>query len=78
MGREGWQHERALAVYPKGYRIASMCRATTCKQCGKTTWAGCGMHVDQVLAGVAESDRCAGHPAQQREGGLLSKLFHRS
>ena len=29
-----------------------MCRPTTCRQCGKTTWAGCGMHVEQVLAGV--------------------------
>jgi hypothetical protein len=24
-----------------------MCRAATCKKCGKTTWAGCGQHVDQ-------------------------------
>ena len=29
-----------------------MCRAATCSTCGKTTWAGCGMHVDQVMAGV--------------------------
>lgn len=38
-----------------------MCRPVQCKQCGKTTWAGCGMHVDQVMAHVPESDRCAGH-----------------
>ena len=25
-----------------------MCRAVTCKQCGKTTWAGCGQHIDAV------------------------------
>lgn len=39
-----------------------MCRAVTCATCGKTTWAGCGRHVDQVLAGVAPGDRCPGHP----------------
>ena len=27
-----------------------MCRAVKCRKCGKTTWAGCGMHVDQVMA----------------------------
>ena len=25
-----------------------MCRAVRCKTCGKTTWAGCGQHVNQV------------------------------
>ena len=29
-----------------------MCRPVTCSQCGKTTWAGCGQHVNQVMAGV--------------------------
>ena len=43
-----------------------MCRAVTCKKCGKTTWAGCGQHVDQVLAGVPRADRCAGHPHERR------------
>ena len=38
-----------------------MCRATTCRTCGKTTWAGCGQHVDQVMAGVPRANRCAGH-----------------
>ncbi|MBO1753814.1 hypothetical protein [Allobranchiibius sp. CTAmp26] len=40
-----------------------MCRPATCKACGKTTWAGCGHHVDQVMAGVPRADRCPGHPA---------------
>ena len=35
-----------------------MCRATTCKQCGRPTWAGCGAHVEQVLGHVPEADRC--------------------
>lgn len=35
-----------------------MCRAIACKKCGKTTWAGCGNHVDQVMRSVANKDRC--------------------
>lgn len=38
-----------------------MCRAVTCKKCGKTTWAGCGQHVKQVMADVPAPQRCAGH-----------------
>ena len=29
-----------------------MCHAKRCSQCGKTTWSGCGMHVDAVKATV--------------------------
>jgi len=53
-----------------------MCRAVTCKTCGKATWVGCGQHVNQVLAGVSASDRCPGHPRNERTG-LLSRLFGR-
>ena len=35
-----------------------MCRRVNCAKCGKITWAGCGKHVDQVMTGVAEADRC--------------------
>ncbi|WP_460863111.1 hypothetical protein [Rhodococcus aerolatus] len=35
-----------------------MCRAATCSTCSKTTWAGCGQHVDTVMAGVPTSQRC--------------------
>lgn len=35
-----------------------MCHRTTCKTCKKPTWAGCGMHVEQALAGVPKSERC--------------------
>ena len=56
-----------------------MCRPATCKTCGKTTWAGCGQHVDQVMAAVPRADRCIGHanePAQA--GSRLGRLFGRS
>ena len=51
-----------------------MCRAVSCKKCSKTTWSGCGMHVDQVMRGVPRNDRCAGHPREEGSG-LLSRLF---
>lgn len=35
-----------------------MCSPVTCSQCKKVTWAGCGMHVDQVMAGVPADRRC--------------------
>ena len=53
-----------------------MCRAVTCKRCGKTTWAGCGQHIDSVLAEVPRDRRCPGHPTEARAG-LLSRVRHR-
>ena len=38
-----------------------MCRPATCRTCGKTTWAGCGQHVDQVRATVPADQWCPGH-----------------
>jgi hypothetical protein len=35
-----------------------MCRQVTCRRCGNTTWAGCGQHVDQVMAVVSKFKRC--------------------
>lgn len=35
-----------------------MCTRVTCHACGKPTYAGCGMHVEQVLAGVPRDRRC--------------------
>ena len=56
-----------------------MCRPTTCKICRKTTWAGCGQHVDQVMNRVPRADRCPGHPtsASSGQGSFLSRLFSR-
>ena len=56
-----------------------MCRPANCKTCGKTTWAGCGKHVDQVMANVKAAQRCPGHPQDTNTGGgsLLSRLFGR-
>ena len=53
-----------------------MCRAVACKTCGKTTWTGCGQHVQQVMRGVSSNQRCPGHDAEIRpRRGFLSRLF---
>lgn len=61
-----------------------MCRAVTCKTCGKTTWAGCGQHVDTVKAGVPRSEWCSGHTADvqsantaasEAKSGFFSRMF---
>ncbi len=54
-----------------------MCRAVRCRTCGKTTWAGCGQHVDAVRQSVPRADWCAGHADEKPAGGLLSRLFGR-
>jgi hypothetical protein len=53
-----------------------MCRQVTCRKCGKVTWAGCGQHVDQVMRGVRDSERCAGHD-KEASGGFLARLLGR-
>lgn len=59
-----------------------MCRRVTCKICGKATWAGCGQHVNQVMAGVPRDGRCTGHTeaelAAASSGSFFSRLFGRS
>lgn len=52
-----------------------MCHAVICKKCGKTTWAGCGQHVDQVMRKVPASQRCHGHQNEPASTGFLARLF---
>ena len=55
-----------------------MCHPVKCRICGKTTWAGCGRHVDQVMRGVPESQRCTGHGLEAGDKpSLLSRLLGR-
>jgi hypothetical protein len=35
-----------------------MCSKVICSKCRKPTWEGCGEHIEEALAGVAEVDRC--------------------
>lgn len=53
-----------------------MCSKATCRKCGKTTWRGCGNHVDQVMAGVPKAQRCTCAPdAPATGGGFFSRIF---
>ena len=55
-----------------------MCRAVTCTTCGKTTWAGCGQHVDQVKKSVPAGQWCPGHEESEGSGrGFFARLFGR-
>lgn len=57
-----------------------MCRVATCQKCSKATWAGCGNHVDQVMANIPQSRRCTCTAEPQSSGGgfsWLAKLFGR-
>lgn len=38
-----------------------MCSPVQCPECGKTTYTGCGQHVEQVKAQVPEGQWCDGH-----------------
>lgn len=42
-----------------------MCRPTQCSTCGQPTYAGCGKHVEQVLADVPTEDRCGCNASQR-------------
>lgn len=35
-----------------------MCRPVECMVCKKTTWAGCGAHVQQVMSVIPPERRC--------------------
>ena len=52
-----------------------MCQQITCRKCGKATWTGWGQHVNQVMRGIPQRDRCQGH---ENEPGLLARLFSRA
>lgn len=42
-----------------------MCRRVECNQCKKPTYAGCGMHIEQVLGDVPKAQRCTCREASQ-------------
>jgi hypothetical protein len=35
-----------------------MCYPEKCPRCGKTGWAGCGQHADDVMRSVPPAQRC--------------------
>jgi hypothetical protein len=57
-----------------------MCRRVDCGKCGRPTYAGCGMHVEQVLGKVPPAQRCRCREERTQQasrtdsGGLRSRL----
>nr|WP_082607528.1 hypothetical protein [Mycobacterium haemophilum] len=35
-----------------------MCYPVRCRRCGKTTWAGCGQHAENVMESMPPNQRC--------------------
>ncbi|MCA1782151.1 MAG: hypothetical protein LC679_08255 [Intrasporangiaceae bacterium] len=61
-----------------------MCSKATCRACGKTTWSGCGQHVQQVMGGVPRNQQCVCTDADRaaardaaRSGAWYSRMFSR-
>ncbi|GEB98293.1 hypothetical protein [Corynebacterium flavescens] len=54
-----------------------MCRAVNCKSCGKTTWAGCGNHIDSVKATVPAEQWCTCTRDDAAQSGGFKGLFGR-
>ena len=56
-----------------------MCRQVDCSKCNKPTYAGCGMHVEQVLGHVPREERCACREETKKEvsGGVEPNFFRR-
>lgn len=59
-----------------------MCRTATCPACAKTTWKGCGEHVDQVMRNVPTNNRCRCTPQMKAAAAgarpsVLARLFGR-
>lgn len=55
-----------------------MCSPVKCRTCGKTTWAGCGNHIESVKRMVPADQWCGGHQgAQSSGGGIFGRLMGR-
>lgn len=61
-----------------------MCRAVKCRTCGRTTWTGCGQHVQAVKTTVPPSEWCDGShsraeldAADANRSGFFSRMLGR-
>jgi hypothetical protein len=61
-----------------------MCSPVRCRTCNKTTWAGCGNHIDAVKARVPAGQWCDGQhsaaevaAAKAANPGIFARLFGR-
>ena len=57
-----------------------MCRRVECQTCKKPTFAGCGMHIEQVLGDVPRDGRCRCREKPRddaAEASLLNRILGR-
>lgn len=61
-----------------------MCSPVRCRICNKTTWAGCGEHIDAVKASVPADEWCDGTHSDDEiaaagaaNPGFFARLFGR-
>ncbi len=56
-----------------------MCYPVQCPKCGKTTWGGCGMHVDAVMKRVPKDKQCTCETNAPKPSGAsaFGRLFGR-
>lgn len=55
-----------------------MCYPVQCPACGKTGWAGCGQHVDDVMRDVPPAQRCScADGVEIKPRRTLDRLFRR-
>ncbi|KAJ1032575.1 hypothetical protein NDA16_000598 [Ustilago loliicola] len=52
-------------------KLVNSCMAATCEKCGKTTWKGCGRHIDAVFANVPKEQH-APRPAIKQLVAILT------
>jgi len=54
-----------------------MCRRIECTECKKPSFAGCGMHIEQVLGDVPRADRCTCRDKPKKEGAAEQSVLRR-
>ena len=56
-----------------------MCRRIECPKCKKPTYAGCGMHIEQVLGDIPKPERCRCNdkPVDHASKSMLERIFGR-
>ena len=62
-----------------------MCIRVTCQNCQRPTYAGCGMHIEEVLGDVPRDQQCRCHEARAGStspslpgAGLLERIVGRN
>ena len=54
-----------------------MCRRVQCQECSKPSFAGCGMHVEQVLGDVPREERCSCRDKPNKKSTVEPSIFRR-